>query len=450
VFEGAFGIEDAERVGAGDGVPAEAVLELLIALSEHSMVQCEGEAPRRYRMLAALRAYARGRLDEPTASAATRRHAEHLARLAAEAAASVDDAGAEAAGEPLVHRRADLDAAFRHALDRRDADLALDLAAGLGALHHRLGTVPLGVALMDRALALDGGDPARRRGVLWWHVPLVLAELRVEPARAALALLREVAGDEPGVRLVEGQLELCAGNLDAAEAVLAGLADELARRGRFLAGNACWALGTIALLRGAPADAVPLMTVARDHYAACPDVCSLDAVTADLVAAATAAGQEREAAAACEHALAFAPRRPLGERNTHLLHEAAVLAARGGDADRAAQLAAAAAVAANRDPVAIGPWHAQGAAGDLALLDGRLDAARTHFERALGLAAAVRAQAGPSLPAALYLASSELRLAAVATAAGDGDAAGAHAEAALEHARAAGAPAVVEAAVAAR
>ena len=435
VFEGAFGIEDAERVGAGDGVPREAVLELLVSLTEHSMVQCEGEAPRRYRMLAPLRDHARGRLDERTAAATTRRHAEHVARLAAEAAALADGAGAEAAGEPLVHRRADLDAAFRYALGQRDADLALDLAAGLGALHHRLGTVPLGVALMDRALALGGGDPARRRGVLWWHVPLVLAELRVAAARASLAQLKEIAGGEPGVLLAEGQLELCAGSLEAAEALLTGLPEELARRGdRFLAGNASWALGTIALVRGAPAAAVPLMTVARDHYAACADVCSLDAVAADLVAASTAAGLDREAADACEHALAFAPRRPLGERNTHLLHEAAVIAARAGDGRRAARLAESAATAANRDPVAIGPWHAPVAAGDVALLDGRLDTARGHYERALALATGVRAQAGPSLPVALYLASSELRLADVAAAAGDDDAAAAHAEAALEHA----------------
>jgi tetratricopeptide (TPR) repeat protein len=198
----------------------------------------------------------------------------------------------------------------------------------------------------------------------------------------------------------------------------------------------------------APADAIPLLTVARDHYAACSDVCSLDAVAADLAAASNAAGREREAGAVCE--LALAPERPLGERNTHLLHEAAMVAARTGDAGRAARLAAAAATAANRDPVAIGPWHAPVAAGDVALMADRVDAARAHYERALALATAVRARAGPSLPIALYLAQSELRLAAVAAAAGDDEAAEAHADAALDHARAGGAPAVVEAAVAAR
>ena len=51
-----FGLEDAEHVGGGDGLPQEHVLDLLVALTEHSMVQAEGDAPRRYRMLEALRA----------------------------------------------------------------------------------------------------------------------------------------------------------------------------------------------------------------------------------------------------------------------------------------------------------------------------------------------------------------------------------------------------------
>jgi predicted ATPase len=101
VFEGTFGLEDAEHVAGGGGLPREHVLELLVALTEHSMVQAEaeGEAPRRYRMLEALRAYARARLDEETAESSAHRHAVHLARLAAEAAARVGPEGAEAAGD---------------------------------------------------------------------------------------------------------------------------------------------------------------------------------------------------------------------------------------------------------------------------------------------------------------------------------------------------------------
>jgi predicted ATPase/DNA-binding SARP family transcriptional activator len=456
VFEGAFGLEDAERVGGGDGLPEERVLELLVALTEHSMVQAEGDAPRRYRMLEALRADAWARLNAEAAEAAARRHAAHLAHIAAVAAARVGAEGAEAAGDPLVRWRADMEAAFRHALDRGDADVALDLAAGFAALHHRFGTVTLGVHCLERALALAGGADAKRLAALWWHVPLLLAELRVDDARAALARARELAADHGdvriagGLRVLEGQLELCAGNLEQAEALLDGLADELARHGeRFSAGVAAWALGTVAMARGDPAHAVALLTAACDHYAACHDVCSLDAAAADLAEAAHLAGREREAVAACEHALGAAPERPFGERSTHLLHEAAVIAARAGDIEHAARLADAAATASRRDPVAIGPWHAPAAVGDLAVMAGELTAARESYGRALALALDVRARAGPSLPASMYLLASELRLAQVAGAEGDRDGALAHARTALDHARDSRAPAGVGAAEAA-
>ena len=51
VFAGAFRLEDAEQVGGGDVLDRDAVLDLLVALTEHSMVQAEGCSPRRYRML---------------------------------------------------------------------------------------------------------------------------------------------------------------------------------------------------------------------------------------------------------------------------------------------------------------------------------------------------------------------------------------------------------------
>ena len=449
VFEGAFELEDAEWVGCGDGLERGRVLELLVALTEHSMVQAEGEAPRRYRMLGALRADARTRLDEQAGVAAARRHAARLASLAAEAAARVGAEGAEAAGEPLVHRRADLEAAFRFALERRDADVALELAAGLAALHHRLGTVALGVECGERALAL-GGSPEKRFAALWWHVPLLLCELRVSDARAWFEHARELGaahGDAriaAGMRTLEGQLELCAGNLDSAERLLDGTADEAARHGeRFTAGVAAWVQGAVAMARGDAPRGLALLTAACDHYAACPDVCSLDGASADLAQAAVAAGREPEAVAACEHALAFAPERPLGERNTHLLHEAAVIAARAGRAERAARLAEAAATAAGRDPVAIGPWHAPAAAGDLALMSGELAAARESYRQARALALDVQGRAGPSAPASLYLLASELRLAEVTGAGGDRAAALAHARAALEHGRLGRAPAAV-------
>jgi predicted ATPase/DNA-binding SARP family transcriptional activator len=450
VFAGAFDLEDAEAVAAGDGLARADVLELLVGLVDHSMVHVE-EEPRRYRLLEALRVDARGRLDEATADATARRHAAHLARIAAAAADLAWDDGAEAAGEPLIPRRADIEAAFEGALSRRDADTALDLAAGLEALHHRLGTVAIAVECGERALALGGGRPAARYNCLNWHVPMLLAELRVDDARAALEELRSAVAELGEtrlrvlvLRLHEGQIELFEGNLDAAEATLDGVAEALAAdRQWFAAATAAYVHGAVALARGDLDGGASRLRDACEHFVTCGDICSLDGAAADLAEAEALAGRQVEAAAACEHALGHAPERPLGERGTHLLHECALAAARAGRHADAARYAAEAAIAARRDPVIIGPWHAPAAAGDVTLLAGDPIAARERYAEALALATDVAARRERSLPAAMYLMASELRLAQAAT---DREAALAHARAALEHAEASGAPGGVAAA----
>jgi predicted ATPase/DNA-binding SARP family transcriptional activator len=446
VFAGAFDLEDVEPVCTGDGVAREDVLELLVGLVDHSMVHVE-DAPRRYRLLEALRVDARGRLDEATADATARRHAARVARLAATAADLVWTDGAEAAGEPLIPRRADLEAAFEDSLRRRDVDTALDLAAGLEALHHRLGTVALAVECGERALALGGGSPAARRGLLIWHAAMLLAELRVDDARAALDQARMVVDErnEPALRMLDGQAALFDGDLDAAEAALEGVTEVLlARRAWFGAATAAYVRGSVALARGDDETGVEWLRQSCDHFVTCNDVCSLDAAAADLAEAEALAGRDREAAAACERALACAPERPLGERNTHLMHECALAAARAGRAEDAAEFVAAAAVAAHRDPVIIGRWHAPAASGDVTLFAGDTGRARERYREALALAADIAAERGRSLPAAMYLMASELRLAQAAT---DREAALGHARAALEHAQASGAPAGMGAAL---
>jgi tetratricopeptide (TPR) repeat protein len=176
------------------------------------------------------------------------------------------------------------------------------------------------------------------------------------------------------------------------------------------------------------------------------DFCALDSCAAALAEAAAAAGRHDEAAAACKRALTAAPDRPLGERNTFLLHEAALAAARDGDLERAAVLAGAALTGARRDPVSIGPWHAPAARGDVALATGNADAARAEYEQALALAQDVRAEVGPSLPVDARIALTHLRLAEVAAGRA---AAEEHLTRAVRYARASRAPAVIAAAEAA-
>jgi predicted ATPase/DNA-binding SARP family transcriptional activator len=450
VFAGPFRLEDAERVGGGDGLAEHAVLDLLVTLTEHSMLQAEGDGPRRYRMLEALRDHGRAQLDDDAAEAAARRHATHFAQLARTTASRIDRDGAEAVGDPLVPFQWDLHAAFDWAVARGRTDVALDLATGLGAFHHLVGTVTLGRELIERALGMPGGDPRRRIEAMRWQIGLLLCELRLPAASAALAHAQELVARHGGpreadqLRAFAAQLALCQGDLDAAEDASRGVHDRAVARGeRFVAAYAAWTQGTLARVRGDAERAIPHLEAACDHLTAVVDVCGLDNCAAALAEAAAAAGRTDEAAAACERTLAFGPERPLGERNTYLLHEAALAAARAGDLERATALATSALTGARRDPVSIGPWHAPAARGDVALAAGDTATARAEYEQALALATRVRDEVGPSLPVDARLALSHLRLAEVADSPDEGRE---HLETAVAHARASRAPALVAAA----
>ena len=218
VFAGPFGLEDAEQVGGGDGLDHDAVLDLLVALTEHSMVQAEGGSPRRYRMLEALRDHGRARLDERAAAAAARRHATHFAPLSpSRSRAQVDRLGAEAVGDPLVPFHWDIDAASRWAVAHGETDLALDLATGMGAFHHLVGTVTLGRERIDEALALAAATPrggSRRCGGRS-RCCCASCGCPRPPRRSSAA--RELIGrhgsrrERNELRAFEAQLALCAG-----------------------------------------------------------------------------------------------------------------------------------------------------------------------------------------------------------------------------------------------
>ena len=452
VFAGPFRLEDAEHVGGGDGLDHDAVLDLLVALTEHSMVQAEGGSPRRFRMLEALRDHGRARLDDRAAAAAARRHATHFAHFAVTTAGEVDRRGAEAVGDPLVPYHWDIDAASRWAVAHEETDLALDLATGQGAFHHLVGTVTLGRERIDEALALRGGEPGRRIQAMRWQIALLLCELRLQEAAAAIERARDLIaghGDRRTcneLRAFEAQLALCAGDLDVAARTNEGVYEEALVHGeRLTAAYAAWTSGTVERMRGNPGAAVEHFAAACELVTELVDICALDNLAAALAEAAAAAGREEEAEAACARTLATASERPLGERNTFLLHEAALAASRGGDLERAAVLAGAALTGARRDPVSIGPWHAPAARGDVALAAGELETARAEYEQSLALALDVRAEVGPSLPVDARIALSHLRLAGVA----DGRAAREHLTRAVQYARASRAPAVLAAAEAA-
>ncbi|GAA1803788.1 BTAD domain-containing putative transcriptional regulator [Actinomadura chokoriensis] len=141
-FPGGATLDGAEAVCAGPGLDRAAVLDLLTALVDKSLLTITGPEPR-YRMLETIRAYGLERLAESGDEAATRRaHAEYFLRLAEEAEPHLYRAGQL----PWLHRlTAELDntsAALHWAISAGDAPLAMRFCAALGwywFLHGRLG-----------------------------------------------------------------------------------------------------------------------------------------------------------------------------------------------------------------------------------------------------------------------------------------------------------------------
>lgn len=132
VFAAAFDIATAEKVVAGDDLPADRVADLVARLADRSMLTRPGHSGvGRYRMLETLRAYAAARLPADEADRFRRRHAALMVDLAERA-----EAGLYGPDEPAWARRVevcldDLRAAWNWAREADEVDIAVRLAAAL-------------------------------------------------------------------------------------------------------------------------------------------------------------------------------------------------------------------------------------------------------------------------------------------------------------------------------
>ena len=240
-FAGGFTLEAAEAVCAGDGIRHEEVLDLLASLVERSLVimqELEGSA--RYRLLEIVRQYAQERsLADPEDDAATRRrHAEHYAALAEQAAPilertssrewtdrmAVEEDNVRAALHWTLTERNDLRAAVRlvasawrywfhanrwregavwaeelvAAVPERIASVPwINALAGAGVLAYLLRDIPRCRARLDEAFAMSIalGVP-RHRALVGYRVAHLLAdlgehELALARAEEAMRFARE-------------------------------------------------------------------------------------------------------------------------------------------------------------------------------------------------------------------------------------------------------------------
>lgn len=186
VFAGGFDLDAAEHVA---GAPGLDVLTALEGLIEQSLVLAPQEGHpdgnSRFKMLEPVRDDASARMSTTEASALAERHADHFARLCAEAHVGLRSMDQKTWLDRLATEHANLRAALETLLERDD----LDAAALLG--EH---------TWMYWALRGHAGE-----GLLWWQAVLDQNAGRLDDrARAAahqtLAGLRFATGDLDGVR----------------------------------------------------------------------------------------------------------------------------------------------------------------------------------------------------------------------------------------------------------
>jgi predicted ATPase/class 3 adenylate cyclase len=272
VFAGGWTLEAAEAVGAGDGIGADGVLELLTGLADRSLVVVEEQpdGTARYRLLETLRQYAARKLAARAGAVAAvrERHAacylDLAARVAARAGAGAPAGATAAALDALAPEHENLRAALRWYRDGGRAGESLALAGALSAFWWRGGHLTEGRDWLGAALALPGAGahPAPRAwaaheaGLFLWS----LGELAAADARSAesLALCRAL-GDRPGEARALHQLGHVA--FDRGDYAAAGgrfaedlaLSRDLGDRGQIA--NALYGLGDVAYAQGDPATA---------------------------------------------------------------------------------------------------------------------------------------------------------------------------------------------------
>ncbi len=167
VFAGGATLEAAERVCAGDGVPADDVLPVLASLVDKSLLEATDSAGSvRYWTLETVKAFSAERLAEAGETDTVRRaHAEHFRDLVELAEPKLRT------GEQLVWiARLDADhdnllGALRLAIDTGDADLAIRLVAVLGEYWNLRGRPAESMTWLRSALDVPGAAPVRQRSV---------------------------------------------------------------------------------------------------------------------------------------------------------------------------------------------------------------------------------------------------------------------------------------------
>ncbi|MDN3023559.1 LuxR C-terminal-related transcriptional regulator [Streptomyces sp. S.PB5] len=216
VFAGSFRLSAAERVGAGDGLPAGQVVEALIGLVDKSVVRRIGEDGGRYRLLDTIREYGAGRLAEGgDAEAVRERHfalyEELVGRFWDEFATPAQVELYRTLREDVADVRAALEYGCGAGGDR--AARAVWMAARLGGYWRAAGAISEGRYWIDKGLDRTPPDRGERAWGLLMTGALGVWSGDLEMALERFPQAREVArstGEHYVVTLTEAYLSALA------------------------------------------------------------------------------------------------------------------------------------------------------------------------------------------------------------------------------------------------
>jgi predicted ATPase/DNA-binding SARP family transcriptional activator len=168
VFAGGASLDAAERVCTGDAVEPEAVLELLTALTEKSLLRVEEDGGPRYRMLDTIKEYARDRLAEAGELGLARHaHLAYFTELTEAADPHLRRAEQLAWLATLEVEYDNIASAMRGALASGDAQGAMRLAAAAGWFWWLGGHKADGIALITAATDLPGAAADETRAAVY-------------------------------------------------------------------------------------------------------------------------------------------------------------------------------------------------------------------------------------------------------------------------------------------
>ena len=338
VFAGSFELVDVEAVLPTD-------LETLAALVDKSLVARTSEAGS-FGLLATVREFAVGRLDErPDADAIRRRHAEHVLAVVADAderAAGPDEVAALA---EIARRHDDIRAALDWAEAAPDGDVALGLVAAAGWFWYVRGHLVEGRRRLEAALAAAGSEQTVLRATACMRAGAIADALIDVPAaerfyREALEIRRNL-GDRPGefgALNNLGNLALQSGDYAAArrahEEGLA-LARELDDRGAIA--SALHNLALDHLVADDAAGALPLLEESLGHAEELGTAYGLANVHANLGAALVSLGDLGQAAAHLAESVRLLRALDATEALPQAVEDLAALALATGDPEAAAR-----------------------------------------------------------------------------------------------------------------